>query len=192
MRKKITECNDEHVLNELKDCIKHCLKSTVVCSLRQAVISENGRMNTMNMQQVITDKPRCRVQIKDNRLYLNIEFEKNDIVDMLKIENVWNMMLARSSENFMNNRENDAVMVIELVGMEQMSNLAYVMAFYDPVFLAKEEARLKLVYDISNLNFGIENVDYIEILQEIDYENEIANKEKSIKEDVADLLDNVL
>ena len=24
MRKKITECNDEHVLNELKDCIKHC------------------------------------------------------------------------------------------------------------------------------------------------------------------------
>lgn len=43
-------------------------------------------------------------------------------------------MLARSSENFMNNRENDAVMVIELVGMEQMSNLAYVMAFYDPVF----------------------------------------------------------
>ena len=33
MRKKITECNDEHVLNELKDCIKHCLKSTVVCSL---------------------------------------------------------------------------------------------------------------------------------------------------------------
>lgn len=111
---------------------------------------------------------------------------------MLKIENIWNMMLARSSENFMNNRENDAVMVIELVGMEQMSNLAYVMAFYDPVFLAKEEARLKLVYDISNLNFGIENVDYIEILQEIDYENEIANKEKSIKEDGADLLDNVL
>ena len=192
MRKKITECNDEHVLNELKDSIKHCLKSTVVCSLRQSVISENGRMNTMNMQQVITDKPRCRVQIKDNRLYLNIEFEKNDIVDMLKIENIWNMMLARSSENFMNNRENDAVMVIELVGMEQMSNLAYVMAFYDPVFLAKEEARLKLVYDISNLNFGIENVDYIEILQEIDYENEIANKEKSIKEDGADLLDNVL
>ena len=32
----------------------------------------------------------------------------------------------------------------------------------------------------------------IEILQEIDYENEIANKEKSIKEDGADLLDNVL
>ena len=192
MRKKVTECNDEHVLKELKDCIKHCLKGTVVCSLRQAVISDNGRMNTMNMQQVITDKPRCRVQIKDNRLYLNIEFEKNDIVDMLKIENVWNMMLARSTENFMNNRENDAVMVLELVGMEQMSNLAYIMAFYDPVFLAKEESRLKLVYDIDNLNFGIENVDYIEILQEIDYENEIADKEKNVKEDGADLLDNVL
>lgn len=183
MRKKIAECNNELVLKELRECIKHCLRGTVVCSLRQVIMSENGKMNSMNMQQVITEKPRCRVQIKDNRIYLDVEFEKNDIVDMLKIENVWNQTLSRSTENFMNNKENDAVMVIELVGMEQMKNIAYIMAFYDPVFFAKEEAKLRLVYDIENLNFGIENVDYVNILQEIDYENEIANKEKNMKND---------
>ena len=170
-----SEIENEIQLGILEECIEQCQQvCNVLASVNQIITDYSGNTSVQEVTAV-TFECEPKVYINDNKFYVRIT--SYNTVDINKIYSAWETVLERGTSKYLAGDNNDYYMKLDLVKQDIENNLSYIMSFVLPMFIGQEDGGLLLVFDLTNMRFSKNTVDFVAVNDEIDYEHEIEKQE---------------
>lgn len=167
----VMQANSEAKLNELRKCINECSEANVVTSINR-VVEVDGEIKMQEINSNLTKTvTKNRINVEDNYVYVDVKYDLKRTKELLKTESLWDIFLSRGTEMFLQNKGNDYFFRLEIIKLDVNSNRSYNILFYNPKFFSiQNENTIRYAIPIENMQFGIEYIDYAEMLFDIDYE----------------------
>lgn len=177
---------ERNELEVFKQCIINCANGKVGFFLDELKVRGDGNvMNRVELSSRTTDRPTNIIRMTEQYVYLNMEFEFEKDNEAIMLNGMFDQYIKKYNDYLMSydpasEIHNVYVMTITLVAENEEEKVAYHIDFTNPIFSSMENGVLKLVFPIDNMKYGIEEVDYTGIQQEIEYE-EAARREDAEK-----------
>lgn len=167
----IIEANDNDLLlQELEECLTNCRHSKCLATVKQVMTTTDGNTSLTNISETQFDVV-ASVNINNNKFYIRIE--TNEPVEIKKVLAYRDTVNERGTQKFLQGQSNDYIHVIDLIKEKEQENLVYIMSFVSPLFMSIEDGGLYAVYDFDNMHFSKDEVDFVDVLNEIEYAEEI-------------------
>ena len=166
----LTKIEDEATFEELKECIDETANCTVLIRIRQYMQSTTE--DTFRLFDVMEMAYDCTTSIVPYKEYIYLTLKPYSTSDIDKTYSAWNTVLERSEERFERNLESDYFLAIDLVKQKQLESLVFTIAFASPEFVSKVDEGIQLVFKMENIHFAKETIDYVEVYDELEYEEE--------------------
>ncbi len=176
----ILNANTQDSLDELSEVLDKCRECDCIATLKSFIERSDGKLNHTDIQQSVGINVTSTVYINDKFMYVMLR--SSDMTDLMRIKEMWGLMLQRGTKNALSGKPNDYTVVIDLVKQELEKSCVYTLSFMQPVFVSAESDTLTLAFEVNNMFFGKDTVtlDEIEYAEELDrdryedsdYENE--------------------
>lgn len=167
----VQEANgNDLLLKELEECLINCRHCNCLATVKQAMITTEGNINLTNISETQFDVT-AFITINNNRFYVRLE--TNEPIEIKKVLAFRDTVNERGTQKFLRGQDNDYIFVVDLIKENEQENLVYIMSFVSPLFMTTEDGGLYAVYDFDNMHFSRDEVDFVDVLNEIEYAEEI-------------------
>lgn len=167
---KAVEINDENQLEIFKMCLDKCKECNSVVRVTQ-YIENKGQYNDI----AIDDEhmwSNNTVRINGNYVYLTV-VDKENTMKGRKFKRMFDIYLDRGHHNTLNNMPNDYIYSADLVATDEMGGYLFTISLVDPIFMCLIDDSVEFVFNLDSLRFGIEECNFVELANEIEYEAEL-------------------
>lgn len=166
----INEITNDLMLEELKECLENCRYCKCLATVKQMMTATDGNVSLTNISETQFDVS-TSININNNMYYLRLD--TSEPVEVKKVLAFRDTVLERGTQRFTSGKSNDYILVIDLVKEKEQENLVYIMSFISPMFMSTEDGGLFAVYDFDNMHFSKDEVDFVDVLNEIEYAEEV-------------------
>lgn len=151
----------EESLQILRECIEQCRKNCdCVAMLKQyRQVSEN-KFNSLDIQTCVMTAD-VIITLNDGLAYVQIM--SGDNAKLMEIKQMHETARRRGTEQFLNNMDNDYVLLVELQKTEEELNISYTFSLFQPQFFTLEQNALEIAVPIDRMRFFKDQFDRDEI-----------------------------
>lgn len=172
--------NEEAYLkNQLKimsQCIKECATAKIGAYLEEIKLQDGNIVNQLELSSKICEGPTALISITEKWVYLDLNFKFEKDGDLIVIKNMFDQYKKKETQFLtMFHQKGMAslyTLSINLIKEEKEKKRAFRINLVNPVFVAQEDNVLKFVFEMDGMNYGIDDVNYDEVEQEVAYETQ--------------------
>lgn len=169
----LEQINNDILLTELNECLTECRTCNVLVSIRQFQMSRDGELSEVTISSDLFPDTTCIMDIDNtNGLYM-LFIQRDDPLDYGKIQSMWQTARERNTKRFLNNTDGDYGLSVELVKEKVQEGTVCHVSFLSPMWISEEQGRLMLVFSIRNVHFGVDEVDYVAVNDDVEYAEEV-------------------
>lgn len=132
-------------------------------------------VRNLEVNKTVTKGARMEVQLTEKYVYMNLEFNYDNDMDLLSIKNIYKQFLDRYTAGIKENKPVAYQLSIQSFCMED--GYCYTVEGYNPVFSGKDRNVLTFVFEIENFKFGKEQISMKDVDEELEYEKQEAMEE---------------
>lgn len=162
--------NNDLLIEELGECLEQCRNCSCLATVKQITRTADGNTSLINISETEFEAV-TSVAINNNRFYLRINTP--EALELKKVLAYRDTVNERGTQLFLQGRANDYILVIDLTKAIESQNVVYIMSYIEPMFITIEDGGLYAVYDFDNMHFSKDNVDFVDVLNEIEYAEEV-------------------
>lgn len=133
------------------ECLEHSVGGSVGFFLTETRLENGVCLGEAEISKKITNKTFPLIRVGGDYIFLDIEFPKNDDLDLKSAMYMWEQYLNRSTEAYRSTGSIQIVpmFIIDVVGVAE--KVTYTMEFINPVFCFRSENKMSLSMPIENL-----------------------------------------
>lgn len=151
----------EESLQILRECIEQCRKKCdCVAMLKQYRKISDSKYNSLDIQTCVMTAD-VIITINDGLAYVQIM--SGDNARLMEIKQMHETARRRGTEQFLNNTDNDYVLIVELQKTEELLNISYTFSLFQPQFFTLEHDTLEIAVPIDRMRFFKDQFDRDEI-----------------------------
>lgn len=151
----------EENLQILRECIEKCRNSCdCVAMLKQYRKVSDNRYNSLDIQTCVLTAD-AMITMNDGLAYVQIM--SGDVSKLMEIKQMHETVRHRGTEQFLNNQDNDYVLLVELQKTEEPLNIGYTFSLFQPQFFTLEQNTLEIAVPLDRMRFFKEQFDRDEI-----------------------------
>lgn len=151
----------EENLQILRECIEQCSKNCdCVAMLKQYRKISDSKYNSLDIQTCVLTVD-AMITINDGLAYVQIM--SGDIAKLMEIRQMHETVRRRGTEQFLTDRDNDYVLLVELQKTEEILNIGYTFSLFQPQFFTLEQNTLEIAVPLDRMRFFKDQFDRDEI-----------------------------
>lgn len=169
--------DDAYLKNQLKimsQCIKECADAKIGAYLEEFKIMNGNITNQLELSSKVCEGHTALVSITEKWVYLDLNFKFEKDADLIVIKNMFEQYKKKQTQFLTMFHQKGMsslyTLSVNLIKEDRSKKKAYRINLVNPVFVAQEGTALKFVFEMDGMNYGIDDVNYDEIEQEVAYE----------------------
>lgn len=171
--KKLIEIITDEDFKEFEEVLSKAREGHVVGTIRQVAKAADGKINYVDIQRSVAE---CRTMLQINGDFIYITMYNINRTDVRKIKTMWNTVVQRGTNRFLQKQENDYVLTIDIVKDEAEKGYAYTISAIQPVFASSDgDTDLMLVFQLKDIWYSKDAVSIYDIEYEISQREESQN-----------------
>lgn len=151
----------EENLQILRECIEQCRKNCdCVAMLKQYRKISDSKYNSLDIQTCVLTAD-VMITINDGLAY--IQLMSGNTEKFMEIRQMHETVRHRGTEQLLNSRDNDYVLLVELQKTEEQLNISYTFSLFQPQFFTLEHDVLEIAVPVDRMRFFKDQFDRDEI-----------------------------
>lgn len=166
----------EHNLSETTqkdfELLKECLKQTEEGGISISLV-KFGFMGYTEINDYTSVKVTNAIGIADGYIRLITTFKNKKDFGMKQIIGIYRQYLRENTKELVNQKGENLFLTVELVKNDEKKNMYHSIKLYNPfICLSENDNAVHFVFSLENMTFGKYEMDYSELLNEIEVEAE--------------------